>query len=216
MQPFMVYSCRVHLPYHYNEVYYWPKQYRSWDEDDIIQELVSYGYTKNITSWNITIHGLYLGLFCPPFFFWWLNSWVWYHLINDTTSVFRSSENTRVCTMVHNAGWWCTMQVDGAQHTVDSPINTHGAEARTGSAFIRKRPLSAPRGFLQNENRTIYDWGMAKNVIFWSRDPKKPGGAFIGGGDFIGELTVVLYSLGGAQRRPHKPTHTDRHTGPRK
>ena len=42
-----------------------------------------------------------------------------------------------LCTMVHNAGWWCTMQVDGAQH-------------------------------------------------------------------------IVLYSLGGAQRKSHKPRQTDR------
>ena len=34
-----------------------------------------------------------------------------------------------------------------------------------------------------------------ETLIFWSRAPSKKQGAFIGGGAFIGEFTVVNYDL---------------------
>ncbi len=48
----------------------------------------------------------------------------------------------------------------------------HGSKEIT-----KKRAFAASRGFLQNENWTIFGWDMAKNVKFWVRVPLRKQGA---------------------------------------
>ncbi len=60
-----------------------------------------------------------------------------------------------------------------------------------GREYYTGRTFSASRGFLQNENRTIFGWDMAKNVQKPRRPGvKKGGGTFIGCVASIGEFTV--------------------------
>ncbi len=46
-----------------------------------------------------------------------------------------------------------------------------------GGAIIRERTILPSSGFLQNENRTIFGWDMAKNVQKPRRSGVKKGGA---------------------------------------
>ena len=69
-----------------------------------------------------------------------------------------------------------------------------------GNEISLKRTFSAFRGFLQNENRTIFGWDVAKNVIFLSRAPQKSEGAPLLGGALL--LENLRYPSQSARNSP--------------